>query len=127
MRKQGNVRLWHFAHKAETACTTAFETTLHLLAKQILVESDTLRAPALVCQLHEQPSRADITLCVEHTLRWDVAGETEVWVDGIRPDFRGVCQGKVIFVEVTVTHEPDLLKLEALKRLQTPALEIDLS
>jgi len=105
----------------------AFETALHLLAKQILVESDTLRAPALVCQLHKQPSREDITLCVEHTLHWDVAGEAEVWVDGIRPDFRGICQDKVIFVEVTVTHEPDLPKLGALKRLQTPTLEIDLS
>ncbi|VVD61118.1 hypothetical protein PEP31012_00106 [Pandoraea eparura] len=126
-RKQGDARVWHFAHKAEASCTTAFETALHILAKQILVESDTLRAPALVCQLHEQPSGEDITLCVEHTLRWDVAGEAEVWVDGIRPDFRGVCQGETIFVEVTVTHEPDRPKLEALKRLQTPALEIDLS
>lgn len=126
-RKQGGVRVWHFAHKAETACTKAFETALHLLAKQILVESDTLRVPALVCQLYERPGSQDITLCVEQTLYWDAAGEAEVWVDGIRPDFRGVCQGKAIFVEVTVTHEPDAPKLEALKRLQTPTLEIDLS
>lgn len=126
-RKQGDVRVWHFAHNAETACTKAFETALHLLAKQILVESHTLRVPALVCQLHERPSHEDITLCVEHTLRWDATGELEVWVDGIRPDFRGVCQGKTIFVEVTVTHKPDAPKLEALKRLQTATLEIDLS
>ncbi|MEP9324841.1 competence protein CoiA family protein [Paraburkholderia phymatum] len=126
-RKQGDVRVWHFAHKAETACTGAFETALHLLAKQILVESDTLHVPALVCRLYERPGPADIALCVEQTLYWDAAGEAEVWVDGIRPDFRGVCQSKAIFVEVTVTHEPDAPKLEALKRLQTPTLEIDLS
>ncbi|WGS45261.1 competence protein CoiA family protein [Burkholderia sp. JSH-S8] len=64
-RKQGDVRVWHFAHKAETTCTKAFETALHLLAKQILVESHILRVPALVCQLHERPSHEDITLCVE--------------------------------------------------------------
>jgi hypothetical protein len=127
-RKQGDVRVWHFAHKADTACTTAFETALHLLAKQILVESDTLRVPALVCRLqHERPGPEDITLCVERILHWDTPGEAEVWVDGIRPDFRGVCQGKAIFVEVTVTHAPDVAKLEVLKRLQTPTLEIDLS
>lgn len=126
-RKQGNVRVWHFAHMGETVCTKAFETALHLLAKQILVESDTLHAPALVCQLYERPGPEDITLCIEHTLQWDAAGEAEVWIDGIRPDFRGVCHGEAIFVEVTVTHEPDASKLEALKRIQTPTLEIDLS
>ncbi|SIT46181.1 conserved hypothetical protein [Paraburkholderia ribeironis] len=83
--------------------------------------------PALVCQLQERPAPEDITLCAEHILLWDTAGKAEVWVDGIRPDFLGVCQGNAIFVEVTVTHEPDALKLEVLKRLQTPTLEIDLS
>lgn len=126
-RKQGDVRVWHFAHKDEAACTKAFETALHLLAKQVLVESDMLRVPALVCQLYERSGHEDITLCVERTFHWDAAGEAEVWGDGIRPDFRSVCQGKAIFVEVTVTHEPDAPKLEALKRLQTPTLEIDLS
>ena len=126
-RKQGDVRVWHFAHKAETVCVKAFETALHLLAKQILVEGATLSVPALVCRLNERPGLEDITLCVERILHWDTPGEAEVWVDGIRPDFRGICQGTSIFVEVTVTHEPDKAKLEALKRLQTPTLEIDLS
>ncbi|SAL06737.1 Competence protein CoiA-like family protein [Caballeronia calidae] len=126
-RKQGDDRVGHFAHKAESTCGKAFETALHLLAKQILVESDVLRAPALVCQFDARPSDEDIALFAEQTLHWNSAGETEVWVDGIRPDFRGVWQGKAIFVEVTVTHEPGKPKLEALKRLQTPTLEIDLS
>lgn len=78
-RKQGDVRVWHFAHRPEAGCTTAFETALHLLAKQILVESSTLRVPALVCRLqHERPGPEDITLCVEHILHWDTAGEAEV-------------------------------------------------
>ncbi|WP_322045791.1 competence protein CoiA family protein [Paraburkholderia sp. J67] len=125
--KQGEVRIWHFAHRPESGRTTAFETALHVLAKQFLVESDTLCVPGLVCQLDARAGGEDITLCVEHTLHWDAVGEAEVWVEGIRPDFRGVCEGRAIFVEVTVTHEVDAPKRETLKRLGAPTLEIDQS
>ncbi len=44
--KQRDVRVWHFAHKADVDCAAAFEAALHALAKQILAEERYIRMPA---------------------------------------------------------------------------------
>ncbi|GAB7536103.1 competence protein CoiA family protein [Burkholderia sp. 3C] len=127
IRKQGEKRIWHFAHKVDSDCTGTSETALHKLAKQTLVESSLLHVPAAICTLDDESDLRSITLRDAKTLRWDEPGEAEVTVATIRPDFRGVCNGEAIFVEVTVTHKPEKPKLEVLRRLQVPTLEIDLS
>lgn len=124
--KQGDVLTWHFSHRPGTDCATGFETALHMLAKQILLEHRHLRTPALVC-VDENSLVAAITVCDEHTIRWDAAGEAEKWMDGIRPDFVADCGDQLLIVEVVVTHEPDDNKLAQLDSLAMPALEIDLS
>ena len=124
--KQGEVRTWHFSHLPGSDCTKGFETALHLLAKQILVEHRHLRAPSLV-SVDESSLKKNITLCNEHVIHWTAAGEAEKWMDGIRPDFVANCGEHLLIVEVVVTHEPDDNKLAQLDRLAIPALEIDLS
>ncbi|MEM5371635.1 competence protein CoiA family protein [Paraburkholderia azotifigens] len=124
--KQGKVRAWHFSHLPGSDCTKGFETALHLLAKQILVEHRHLRAPSLV-SVDETSLKQNITLCDEHVIHWAAAGETEKWMDGIRPDFVADCGEQLLIVEVVVTHEHDDNKLAQLNRLAMPALEIDLS
>ncbi|WP_185702635.1 competence protein CoiA family protein [Burkholderia sp. Bp8991] len=124
--RQGEIKVWHFAHLADANCARGFETALHLLAKQILLEHRHLRAPALVC-VDESSLGEDITLCNEHVIRWAATGEAEKWMDGIRPDFVADCGNQLLIVEVVVTHEPDNDKLVQLDRLAMPALEIDLS
>ncbi|WGS45210.1 competence protein CoiA family protein [Burkholderia sp. JSH-S8] len=124
--KQGEVRTWYFSHRPGSDCAKGFETALHLLAKQILLEHRHLRAPALVC-VDESLLEEDITVCDEHIVSWDVAGEVEKWMGGIRPDFVADCGDQLLIVEVVVTHEPDDSKLAQLDSLAIPALEIDLS
>ncbi|WP_423382140.1 competence protein CoiA family protein [Burkholderia sp. LMG 32019] len=124
--KQGEVRTWYFSHRPGSDCAKGFETALHLLAKQILLEHRHLRAPALVC-VDESLLEEDITVCDEHIISWDVAGEVEKWMGGIRPDFVADCGDQLLIVEVVVTHEPDDSKLAQLDSLAIPALEIDLS
>jgi hypothetical protein len=92
----------------------------------ILLEYRHLCAPALVCSDENSLVEA-ITVCDEHTIQWDAAGEAEKWMDGIRPDFVADCGGQLLIVEVVVTHEPDDNKLAQLDRLAIPALEINLS
>ncbi|WP_238467391.1 competence protein CoiA family protein [Paraburkholderia tagetis] len=124
--KQGETRTWHFSHSPGSDCASGFETSLHLLAKQILLEHRHLRSPALIC-VDDSSLREDITVCEEHTIRWDVEGEAEKWMDSIRPDFVVDCGEQLLIVEVIVTHEVDAYKLAQLERLATPALAIDLS
>ncbi|MCA8494019.1 competence protein CoiA family protein [Burkholderia arboris] len=124
--KQGEVMTWHFAHRPGPDCASGFETALHLLAKQILLEHRHLRVPALVC-VDESSLDEDITVCNERTMRWDAPGEVEKWMDGIRPDFVVDCGDHLLIVEVVVTHKPDDNKLAQLDRLAMPALAIDLS
>lgn len=124
--KQGEVRSWHFSHRPGTDCKSGFETALHLLAKQILLECRQLRAPALVCR-DDSSLREDITVCEEQTICWHAAGKAEKWVDGIRPDFVADYGDQLLIIEVVVTNEPDPHKLAQLERIGMPALEINLS
>jgi len=70
--KQGEVRSWHFSHLPGSDCTKGFETALHLLAKQILVEHRHLRAPSLV-SVDDRSLKKNITLCNEHVIHWTAA------------------------------------------------------
>jgi hypothetical protein len=124
--KQGEVRVWYFSHLPGSDCGSGFETALHLLAKQILLEHWHLRVPALVC-VDDSSLDENITVCDEHTIRWHAAGEPEKWMDGIRPDFVADYGDQLLIIEVVVTHEPDTNKLAQLDRLAMPALEINLS
>ena len=124
--RQGAMRAWHFSHRPGTDCANGFETALHLLAKQILLEHRQLRVPALVC-MDESSLDDDVKVCDERIIRWDAAGELEKWMDGIRPDFVADCGAQMLIVEVVVTHAPDANKLAQFDRLAMPALEINLS
>lgn len=124
--KQGEVRAWYFSHRPGSDCAKGFETALHLLAKQILLEHRHLRVPALVCA-DESSLEEDIMVCDEHIIRWEAPGDVEKWMDCIRPDFVADCGKQLLIVEVVVTHEPDDSKRARLDCLAIPALEIDLS
>ncbi|MDF3099064.1 competence protein CoiA family protein [Burkholderia sp. BCCIQ04A] len=124
--KQGEVKAWYFSHRPGSDCAKGFETALHMLAKQILLEHRHLRVPALVCT-DESSLEEDITVCDERIIRWEAPGDVEKWMDGIRPDFLADCGEQLLIVEVVVTHEPDDIKRARLDSLAIPALEIDLS
>ncbi|WP_175239317.1 MULTISPECIES: competence protein CoiA family protein [Burkholderia cepacia complex] len=124
--KQGEMKGWYFSHLPGSDCAKGFETALHMLAKQILLDHRHLRVPALVC-VDEGSLEEGVMVCDEHVIHWAAAGEAEKWMDGIRPDFVADCGDQLLIVEVVVTHEPDSNKLAHLDCLAIPALEIDLS
>lgn len=125
--KRGDINVWHFAHKTEGNCETAFETAVHVMAKQILLDARHFRTPGLICRAYVLPSEKDIHLCGERTVHWEAPGEVEVSLGDVRPDFVVSFGDERLIVEVAVTHFSNKAKKAKLTALQIPAVEVDLS
>lgn len=128
--RQGEVREWHFAHVSVSDCEHAAEGALHRAAKQLLVESGGMTIP-------EARVPANVTLPDGRT-GYGEAFRPEAWIDfqqaeaekafgEIRPDVTAMTDGKMLFIEVAVTHFVDAEKRAVLAKLQIPTIEIDLS
>jgi hypothetical protein len=120
--RKGKVIAHHFAHHVNRACAGAWETTLHLLAKQVVAEAQEIRLPAAVAQVGEvRRDVADAKLFRYETV------EVEVDMDGVRPDaiiWRG---GRDLLLEFRVAHACETEKLAKLRERDLAAVEIDLS
>lgn len=125
--RRGDVNVWHFAHKTEGNCETAFETAVHAMAKQILFDARYFRTPGLICRAYVLPSEKDICLCEERTVHWEFPGEVELSLEEIRPDFIVSFGDERLIIEVAVTHFSNKGKKAKLNALQIPAVEVDLS
>jgi hypothetical protein len=120
--RRGDIRAAHFAHHASAECAGAWETTLHLLAKQVLSGSNRVLLPeavATVDGLTERVARA----------AWFTYGAVREEVDlgSVRPDVVVTGKGRDLLVEVAVTHFCDAEKVAKLRGRDLPAIEIDLS
>jgi ssDNA-binding Zn-finger/Zn-ribbon topoisomerase 1 len=133
--KKGEVLAHHFSHlvgaKFNLApCLHALETSVHLMAKQVIAERGGLRIPALVV------SDTGFTLAGgEKSVRKELLGEQwlafdavrlEHRIDPLRVDIVGYCKGQPFIIEVTVANPLTAVKREQLRALGIPALEIDL-
>lgn len=125
--KRGDINVWHFAPKTEGNCETAFETAVHAMAKQILLDARYFRTPSLICRAYVLPSDMDIHLCGERTVHWEAPGEVELPLGDIRPDFVVSVGDERLIIEVAVTHFSSKGKKAKLNALQIPAVEVDLS
>jgi competence protein CoiA len=128
--RQGDVREWHFAHASGAECEGAGESALHLAAKQVLLEAGGMTLPK-------------ITVSVTETLpdgRKGIGEATrpEIWIDfqtadaeksfgKVRPDVTIETGNEMLFVEIAVTHFVDEEKQQALKKMGSPTIEINLA
>lgn len=119
----------HFAHHNTEPCSTGLETALHLAAKRVLMEEQKILVPSIAASvsLFDRDTQASVT--VEKTIKGKVIEldlvEQEVRdYEGVVPDIVAVVQGKPLFIEIAVTHFVDSAKLEKLKRLGIPVMEI---
>lgn len=125
--RRGDINVWHFAHKTEGNCETAFETAVHAMAKQILLDARHFRTPGLICRAYLLPSEKDIHLCDERTVHWESPGDIELSLGEVRPDFIVTFGDERLIIEVAVTHFSNKGKRLKLGALQIPAVEVDLS
>ena len=119
-KNNGKVRVHHFAHASKSECIGAYQTMIHLLAKEIVCETRILP----LAQNGKLLAAAEVWL--------------EEKIDEIIPDVLGIVPityngtNQVIgylpiIVEIYVTHKVDNIKAEKIKKLGIPAVEVNLS
>jgi hypothetical protein len=120
--RRGEIRVMHFAHHAAAECVGAWETTLHLLAKEVLKGASEVLLPEAVAAVGGRTERVAKAVWFAYA---DV-GE-EVNLGSVRPDIVVTGKGRELLVEVAVTHFCDTVKIAKLRERNLPAIEIDLS
>lgn len=121
-KNQGSNMQPHFAHFSGQACTTAHESELHLLAKEIIEEEKAVMLPAYGKVFGGGTQRFA-----------EVEVETRRDDSMLQPDLVGIQYHPVtsaparLWIEIRVTHEVGPEKYQRIKELNIPCLEIDLS
>lgn len=114
----GDIREHHFAHNKGNECEHAYETTLHLLAKEIIMEEQCIMLPPL------DDKNFPSGLVKLHNLK------EEQWdnVYGIRPDIDGIMEnGERLFIEFFVSHKVQRKKNDTIVNNNLRCIEIDLN
>lgn len=128
--KQGDVRIWHFAHASGADCAHGAETALHLAAKQVILENRILQLPALCVKASAQGIHTGRLYFGEAELAAELISFDRVILErptgSIVPDAIGVTHEDRLLIEVAVTHFVDERKLDRIKQLDVPAVEIRL-
>lgn len=116
--RRGVVRAHHFSHAYDHNCKGAYETVLHLLAKEILQEAGQIMLPP--------PSDAIFPsgLVKIHNI------EIEKWDEHyrIKPDAEGIMEnGERLFIEFLVSHKVDERKRKVIIDNHLKCIEIDIN
>lgn len=123
--KQGDVRVPHFAHAADFDCEYAVEAALHLAAMDILARRRTLTLPASAPFTPIGMSRSVSALQPRRLVFDDV--QLERREGSVVPDGIAVLGDYTLRVAIRLTHRITDEKLERLRELGQPAIELDLS
>jgi hypothetical protein len=121
--KKGPIKQHHFAHSADAVCSGGVETSLHLLAKDMMVRYQAIVLPGV--NLVDPRIRKQY---VFHQQRFRISSaDLETKYGEIIPDVLLDIYGNKVAVEIFVTHRLDQAKIELFRRMSLPAIEIDLS
>lgn len=134
--RQGDIRIWHFAHDEGTECQHAPEAAIHRMAKQLIVERAALFVPGLERSREIHGKRRVWTETISVTVQTeglqglqDCIEEKNVSdSDGLgeyrRPDVLATLDGHSLAIEIRNTHAVDFEKQEWLERFGYSVLEI---
>lgn len=140
LAKLGSKNRWHFAHvNAECDIKIANQTALHILAKEIIEKYKQFTFPALTVDFEETDCPDliydyDMSHILPESLEYIKAVKVkcdevvlEKMVSGIIPDVMILTNNKKCMIEIAVTHFIDNEKMEKIKEIALPVVEIDLS
>lgn len=116
--RQGDVREWSFAHKADSDCSGAVETQAHRYAKAVINE---------VGGLYVASAKPDEWGLLHPRFMEIAPVRIEERIAGFRADLIGSLRGHDLVIEVKVTHECPPNKVAAYQALNLSVLEIDLA
>lgn len=113
--RKGPQKVHHFSHSVKTDCKGALETALHIKAKSILESFSFINLPN-----HWPPSPDPLYFYPYSSVH------LETRIGKIRPDVVLDGYNSPLIVEIYVTHRTEWEKIDEIKRLELPAIEIDL-
>lgn len=121
MARKGMKQEHHFAHQSKEHCEYGYESSLHLMAKEVLSKAGMITVPeaSMLSWGSLTIIKPGRELLIEHV-------ELEHRVSDVIPDVVAYTDDGPFFVEIYVTHRIDDTKLEKLKTIKIPTLEIDL-
>lgn len=127
--RQGQKYAWSFAHKNNQDCAGALQTSLHLMAKDILSEAKQFYVPDIYTKehwLYDSIYMPPMLVHVGGIISIDSVA-LECRTGDVVPDIVMTSNGKTFFVEIFVTHKIDEVKEWKLSELGISTIEIDLS
>jgi hypothetical protein len=104
---KGNFRKWHFRHHVESNCKGGQETAIHKLAKEIIVNHNSIELDFKTLEYSE--------------------AKAEDHYETKRPDVSAIAEERPLFIEVYVRHQCEPEKKELYITKQINSFEIDLS
>jgi len=122
--RKGRKTAHHFAHHNLSECVHAYQTSLHILAKEILSEAAYLTLPKVPVYNNHFMLFGHLS----NTRQIKIESVTlERRIDNIIPDIVITSSNTELLIEIKVTHGIDEDKLNRIQALDISALEIDLS
>ena len=117
--RKGQTVQHHFAHYQRSQCSAAVETALHQLGKQVLLSEKSILMPAISVSHNgrEYLVREEAVIELEDA-------QAERSMGDIRPDVIAHVAGKMLAIEVCVTHKVDEEKRAKLANKKLSTIEI---
>lgn len=122
--RKGNIKKHHFAHKSGTECHYGCQTSLHLMAKDILSKIKKIKLPALGILF--DGAHKEKKVLPSKNIDIDYV-ELECKIGSIIPDVVVYVDGRPLCIEIFVTHEIDEEKRNKIFEQNLPVIEVDLS
>ncbi|TKW61146.1 MAG: hypothetical protein DI628_00515 [Blastochloris viridis] len=137
---KGSIKRHHFRHQHEyLECEGAFESAVHLAAKSLIAQKRQLKLPEY--EIYEyldedevyydsnyEPFYGELLRLVKHGSPISFTFvDTEVSLDGIRPDLIGYVGKTRLAIEIAYRHPVSPEKADVFKRMNLSAIEINLS
>lgn len=110
-KNEGEIRMHHFAHLSNTACEHGYQSSIHLMAKEIFLE---MREFLFIKDGQPVYYRIDSVVL-------------EKKIGSIIPDILIISDGKQFIVEIYVTHAIDKEKKQRIEELNISTIEMNLS
>lgn len=132
-RNQGVKMRPHFAHYDGTETIQCYETAVHKMAKQILLNACSINLPewSRTAVVTDILGGSHVKQVHREARAWTYAHAVEeVWMDGMRPDVvarASESEGPALLIEVRVSHAVTDEKHDLVKSRDIAMLEIDLS
>ncbi|MEA4988099.1 MAG: competence protein CoiA family protein, partial [Anaerovorax sp.] len=123
--RKGKLKSHHFAHYNVEECEHGYETSLHLAAKQIILDNKVFSIPAVFLEFPNSNREKALIAESKEIVVDEVKLETRM--NNIVPDILVYTNGKMLQIEIFVTHKIDEEKLNKIKSNGISVIEIDLS